>query len=61
MTDAPPPARPDLPPFPELPATATDLARLDRARNDLLRVHRALLAAERVRYEKVRGRIANNR
>ena len=30
------------------------------ARLDLLRVHRALLAVERVRYEKVRGRIANN-
>ena len=41
-------------------ATATDLARLDVARNDLLRLHRALLAAERVRYEKARGRIANN-
>jgi hypothetical protein len=60
MTDATPPERPDLPPLPELPATATDLARLDRARNDLLRVHRALLATERARYEKVRGRIANN-
>lgn len=60
MTDATPPERPDLPPLPESPATATDLARLDRARNDLLRVHRALLAVERARYEKVRGRIANN-
>jgi hypothetical protein len=41
-------------------ATATDLRRLDLARNDLLRVHRGLLEAERNRYEKVHGRIANN-
>jgi hypothetical protein len=45
----------------EIPvATAADLQRLDRVRMDLLRVHRALLEAERARYEKVRGRIANN-
>ncbi len=45
----------------ELPlATSIELARLDQARAELLRVHRALLETERVRYEKVRGRIANN-
>ncbi|MDQ8162398.1 MAG: hypothetical protein P3C10_07435 [Gemmatimonadota bacterium] len=41
-------------------ATPVDLQRLERVRMDLLRVHRALLEAERARYEKVRGRIANN-
>ena len=41
-------------------ATATDLRRLDTVRNDLLRVHRGLLEAERNRYEKHHGRIANN-
>jgi len=41
-------------------ATATDLRRLDTVRNDLLRVHRGLLEAERNRYEKQHGRIANN-
>lgn len=45
----------------ELPVASTaDIARLDQARNELLRVHRALLEVERLRYEKVRGRIANN-
>ncbi len=45
----------------EVPAAApSDLERLERVRMDLLRVHRALLEAERARYEKVRGRIANN-
>ncbi len=44
----------------EARATASDFARLDVVRHDLLRLHRALLAAERVRYEKARGRIANN-
>ncbi len=45
----------------ELPvASANDLAKLDRARNELLRVHRALLETERMRYEKVHGRVANN-
>jgi len=34
--------------------------RLDRVRDDLLRVHRALLHVERERYEKVKGRLANN-
>ena len=33
---------------------------LGTARDDLLRVHRLLLQVERVRYEKVHGRIANN-
>lgn len=33
---------------------------LTTAREDLLRVHRALLQVERLRYEKVHGRIANN-
>ncbi|MBL0171121.1 MAG: hypothetical protein IPP90_10370 [Gemmatimonadaceae bacterium] len=41
-------------------ATADDLARLEAVRLDLLRVHRALLAVERIRYEKARGTIANN-
>lgn len=36
------------------------LQKLEQARQDLLRVHRALLAVERLRYEKARGRIANN-
>ena len=41
-------------------ATPDDLARLDVVRRDLLRVHRALLGVERIRYEKARGTIANN-
>ncbi len=41
-------------------ATAPDLERLERARRDLLRVHRALLETERLRFEKVHGRVANN-
>jgi hypothetical protein len=65
--DAPPqPDRP-LSPAPdgvlpvELPvATAEELQRLEVARTLLLKVHRALLEAERVRYEKARGRIENN-
>ena len=45
----------------EIPvATATERRRLDGMRNDLLRVHRGLLEAERNRYEKQHGRIANN-
>ena len=45
----------------ELPvATATDLRRLDTVRNDLLRVHRGLLEAERHRFEKQHGLIPNN-
>ena len=42
------------------PASAEQLRVLDAARGLLLHVHRALLEVERVRYEKVRGRIANN-
>ncbi len=45
---------------PESPATSDELARLDSARADLLRVHRALLAVERVRYEHAKEPIANN-
>ncbi|MEO7520380.1 MAG: hypothetical protein ABIW79_01060 [Gemmatimonas sp.] len=41
-------------------ATADQLRRLDKARDQLLRVHRALLETERARYERVRGRIATN-
>lgn len=41
-------------------ATETERQRLELVRSDLLQVHRALLEAERVRYERVRGRIANN-
>lgn len=42
------------------PAGADQLAELESCRQDLLLLHRALLAAERVRYERARGRIANN-
>lgn len=42
------------------PATESVRRQLTVAREDLLRVHRALLHVERVRYEKVHGRIANN-
>lgn len=45
---------------PEVAASANLLQRLETARHDLLRVHRALLAVERIRYEKARGRIENN-
>ena len=41
-------------------ATATVRRQLTTVRDDLLRVHRALLQVERLRYEKVHGRIANN-
>jgi len=58
-TAAPPYAAP--PSHIEVPvATATDLRRLDGIRDDLLRVHRGLLEAERSRYEQQNGRIANN-
>ncbi len=63
MSDAPvplPPSAADSTPPTEAAATPAELSRLEAARNDLLRVHRALLAAERIRYEKVRGRVANN-
>ena len=42
------------------PATEIVRNQLTVAREDLLRVHRALLQVERLRYEKVHGRIANN-
>ena len=42
------------------PASPALRERLEVARTLLLKVHRALLEAERVRYEKARGRIANN-
>lgn len=41
-------------------ALADILPKLDSARNDLLTLHRVLLQAERVRYEKVFGRIQGN-
>jgi hypothetical protein len=45
----------------ELPPASPALRqRLEVARSILLKVHRALLEAERVRYEKARGRIPNN-
>lgn len=43
-----------------IPATPEQRQRLDRVRDNLLRVHRALLNVERDRYEKVKGRIPNN-
>jgi len=49
------PGAPEVP-----PASADQLKRLDAARSLLLLLHRALLEVERTRYEKVRGRIANN-
>lgn len=36
------------------------MPKLDAARNDLLALHRVLLHAEKVRYEKVFGRIESN-
>jgi hypothetical protein len=41
-------------------ASAEELQKLDLVRGVLLRVHRALLETERTRYEKVKGRLANN-
>lgn len=55
MTDPTPAGGPD-----EAAALATILPRLDAARTDLLALHRVLLNAERVRYEKVFGRINGN-
>ena len=49
-----------LSPRPEPLATPAQLAALEAIRLDLLRIHRTLLAVERVRYERVHGRIANN-
>jgi hypothetical protein len=50
-----------VPETPDSPlATPDELQQLELIRGLLLRVHRALLAVERARYEKVRGRIENN-
>ena len=57
MTD---PANPANPGTAEAPVSAPQLQALESCRNDLLLLHRALLVAERVRYEKARGRVANN-
>ena len=57
MTD---PANPANPGTAEAPVSAPQLHALETCRNDLLLLHRALLVAERVRYEKARGRVANN-
>jgi hypothetical protein len=56
-----PDTNPPNPSHTETPVAAPDqMRRLELARGQLLRVHRALLEVERTRYEKVRGRIANN-
>ena len=60
MSDAGPDGQDTTSPQDAEPASAADLERLERSRRDLLRVHRALLTIERVRYEKVHGRVANN-
>ena len=39
------------------PATALEQARLTELRNSLLKLHKVLLEAERVRYERVNGRV----
>ncbi len=48
------------PPGTAAPDLAGVLVRLDAARGDLLALHRVLLQAERVRYEKLFGRIQGN-
>lgn len=48
------------PPVELPPAPPALLQRLEVARTLLLKVHRALLEAERIRFEKARGRIPNN-
>lgn len=62
MTDPTTGASPGEPTSPiELPhATEAQRQQLELTRTLLLKVHRALLDAERLRYEKARGRIANN-
>ena len=40
--------------------TLTHLQRMQNARQALLHVHRALLEAERIRYERMNGRIENS-
>ncbi len=60
-SNTPGPSSAGLPPAgDEVRATPNDLAQLGVVRLDLLRVHRALLSVERLRYEKARGTIANN-
>jgi hypothetical protein len=41
-------------------ATPAELARLEQVRKDLLRVHKGLLEAERLRYEAINGPVPNN-
>lgn len=66
MDSSPPANAPDsvtpiaTPDSPAAPVDAALLETLESARQDLLRVHRGLLTAERLRYEKARGRIENN-
>ena len=47
-------------PEPRHLASPEERERLEAARLDVLRVHRALLTAERMRYESVHGPVANN-
>jgi hypothetical protein len=51
---------PGSPPAELPPAPPALLQRLEVSRTLLLKVHRTLLEAERVRFEKARGRIPNN-
>ena len=51
---------PGTPDAPDALVSADQLVELESCRQDLLLLHRALLAAERVRFERARGRIANN-
>ncbi len=55
-----PAAAHDAPPRDEAAELAVILPQLDAARGDLLELHRVLLHAERVRYEKLFGRIQGN-
>ncbi|MEP6780517.1 MAG: hypothetical protein ABJC26_11555 [Gemmatimonadaceae bacterium] len=55
MSESPKPPTDD-----ESQAAESVRRQLTTARGDLLKVHRALLHVERIRYEKVHGRIANN-
>lgn len=55
MTDKDTPTSDD-----NIEATTTIRRQLSTVRDDLLKVHRTLLQVERIRYEKVHGRIANN-
>ncbi len=44
----------------QLVASPAERQALETVRKDLLEVHRGLLDAERIRYERVKGRIENN-